>query len=68
MHLQSQPAIIAEPPSFYPRCAAASELPTWRPADIVRLGDYCVSPTAINWACKLASWEEQCGAYPNICS
>lgn len=34
---------------------------------IVRFGDVCVSPMAMNWNCKLADWVGQAKGYPNMC-
>ncbi|KAK9901676.1 hypothetical protein WJX75_007959 [Coccomyxa subellipsoidea] len=33
-----------------------------------RIGDIAVTPFSVNWQCKLASWNEQCTGYPNICT
>lgn len=45
-----------------PDCMEVAE-----PSTVTRLGDVCVTPFANNWECKLASWTEQCGGYPNQC-
>lgn len=35
---------------------------------VCRLGDVCVSPFAVNWDCRLASWTQTAKAYPNQCT
>lgn len=37
------------------------------PSTLTRLGDVCVSPFSNNWECRLASWSQQCGGFPNQC-
>lgn len=37
-------------------------------ADIVRLGDVCVSPFSVNWDCRMASWDNSAAGFPNQCS
>lgn len=32
-----------------------------------KIGDVCISPFAVNWNCRLGSFDEACAAYPNQC-
>lgn len=48
-------------PNIRPTC---SFLP---PLSSRSLGDICVSPYSLNWACALAEWGPQCAGYPNQC-
>ena len=33
----------------------------------VKIGDVCITPFAVNWNCRLGSYNEACAAYPNQC-
>jgi len=35
---------------------------------ITRVGDVCVSPFAVNWSCRQASWSMTAEGYPNQCT
>lgn len=35
---------------------------------MVRLGDLCMSPFALDADCRKASWAQQCAGYPDVCS
>ncbi|KAL6757252.1 hypothetical protein V8C86DRAFT_1711349 [Haematococcus lacustris] len=39
------------------------------PRKTVRVGDLCISPISVNWACTQASWSQQCLSSPpgNLC-
>jgi hypothetical protein len=54
-----QPGGMLNPPSD---CEKAN----WRPK-VARLGDVCVSPLSVNWACHKGSWEGAAKGYPDQC-
>lgn len=33
---------------------------------VVRIGDLCISPYAVNWECQQTDWTQQCNRYPNV--
>ncbi|KAK9835667.1 hypothetical protein WJX74_005379 [Apatococcus lobatus] len=33
----------------------------------VKLGDVCITPFAVNWDCRLGSFNQSCAEYPNQC-
>lgn len=53
-----QPGGILNPPE----CDKAN----WRPK-VARLGDVCVSPLSVNWACHKGSWEGAAKGFPDQC-
>ena len=32
-----------------------------------KIGDVCISPFAVNWNCRLGSFDDACASYPNQC-
>jgi hypothetical protein len=36
--------------------------------EITRIGDVCISPLAVNWDCRKASWEQGSAGHPNQCT
>ncbi|MEW5317715.1 MAG: hypothetical protein WDW38_008994 [Sanguina aurantia] len=59
--------IVNPPSSDNPNGTCTTSNPNTAKGLTTRLGDICVSPYSLNWACALAEWGPQCAGYPNQC-